>query len=78
MKTHDLIEMLTTNLEPVDHRQVMRTVGMAVMAGTAVALGVMLLLFGVRADLNATSAVIFLLLKLCFGLRAPAASERPR
>ena len=66
MKTDDLIEMLTTNLEPVDHRQVMRTVGMAVMAGTAVALGVMLLLFGVRADLNATSAVIFLLLKLAF------------
>jgi len=66
MKTHDLIEMLTTNLEPVDHRQVMRTVGMAVMAGTAVALGVMLLLFGVRADLNATSAVIFLLLKPAF------------
>jgi len=66
MKTDDLIEMLTTNLEPVDHRQVMRTVGMAVMAGTAAALGVMLLLFGVRADLNATSALIFLLLKLAF------------
>lgn len=66
MKTDDLIAMLGTNVEPVDHRQVKRTVGTAVMAGTAVALGVMLLLFGVRADLNATSAVIFLLLKLAF------------
>jgi hypothetical protein len=66
MKTDDLIVMLGTNVEPVDHRQVKRTVGMAVMAGTAVALGVMLILFGVRADLTATSAVIFLLLKLAF------------
>jgi hypothetical protein len=66
MKTDDFIAMLGTNVEPVDHRQVKRTVGMAVTAGTTVALGVMLLLFGVRADLTATSSVIFLLLKLAF------------
>jgi hypothetical protein len=66
MKTDDFIAMLGTNVEPVDHRQVKRTVGMAVTAGTTVALGVMLLLCGVRADLTATSAVIFLLLKLAF------------
>jgi hypothetical protein len=66
MKTEDLITMLATNVEPVDHRQLKRTVGVAVMVGAAVALGAMLLLFGVRADLSATGAVAFLLLKLAF------------
>jgi hypothetical protein len=66
MKTEDLITMLATNVEPVDHRQLKRTVGVAVMVGAAVALGAMLLVFGVRADLSATGAVAFLLLKLAF------------
>ena len=66
MKTDDLIAMLSTNVEPVDHRQVKRTVGVAVMASITLALGVMLLLFGVRTDLKATGALIFLLLKLAF------------
>jgi hypothetical protein len=68
MKTDDLIAMLGTNVEPVDHRQVKRTVGVAVMLGAAVALGPMLLLFGVRADLTTAGAAIFLLLKLAFTL----------
>jgi hypothetical protein len=74
MKTEDLITMLATNVEPVNHRQLKRTVGVAVMLGAAVALGAMLLLFGVRADLSATGAVVFLLLKLAFmvALLAPA------
>jgi hypothetical protein len=66
MKTDDLIAMLGTNVEPVDHRQAKRTVSMAVMVGATVALGVMLFLFGVRADLKATGALVFLLLKLAF------------
>jgi hypothetical protein len=66
MKTEDLITMLATNVEPVDHRQLERTVGVAVMLGAAVALGAMLLVFGVRADLSATGPVAFLLLKLAF------------
>jgi hypothetical protein len=66
MKTDDLIAMLATNVEPVDHRQVRRTVSLAIIVGTTAALGVMLFLFGVRADLNATGALIFLLLKLAF------------
>jgi len=66
MRTEDLIIMLATNVEPVDHRQLKRTVGVAVLVGAAVALGAMLLLFGVRADLSATGAVAFLLLKLAF------------
>src|SRR5262245_58673619 len=68
MKTDDLITMLATNVESVDHRQLKRTVGMAVMLGTAVAFGTMLLVFGIRADLTAADARIFLLLKLAFTL----------
>ena len=37
MKTDDLISMLSTNVEPVDHRQIVRNIGMAVVAGAAVA-----------------------------------------
>ncbi len=33
MKTDDLIDMLSTNVEPVDHRQIVRNIGMAVAAG---------------------------------------------
>jgi hypothetical protein len=66
MKTDDLIAMLATNVEPVDHRHVKRTVSVAVIVGATVAFGVMLFLFGVRADLDATGALIFLLLKLAF------------
>jgi hypothetical protein len=68
MKTDDLIAMLGTNVEPVDQHQVARTVWMAVGIGAAVALGAMLFLFGVRADLEAVGALIFLLLKLAFTL----------
>jgi hypothetical protein len=67
MKTDDLIAMLGTNVEPVDRRQVMRTVAIAIAVAAVVALGAMLLLFGVRADLHATTdALAFLLLKLVF------------
>jgi hypothetical protein len=66
MKTDDLIAMLGTNVEPVDRRQVMRTVAMAVGVAAVVALGAMLFLFGIRADLHAEAALGFLLLKLAF------------
>jgi hypothetical protein len=68
MKTDDLIAMLGTNVEPVDQYQVARTVWIAVSIGAAVALGAMSFLFGVRADLEAAGALIFLLLKLAFTL----------
>ena len=37
MKTDDLISMLSTNVEPVDHRHIVRNIGMAVVAGAALA-----------------------------------------
>jgi hypothetical protein len=66
MKTDDLIAMLSTNVERVDHRQVARTVRAAVAVGAAAALAAMLLTLGVRADLYASGAVIFVLMKFLF------------
>jgi hypothetical protein len=66
MKTDDLIAMLSTNVEPVDRRQVERTVPAAIAIAAMIALGAMLFLFGVRADLHARAALGFLLLKLAF------------
>jgi hypothetical protein len=68
MKTDDLIEMLTTNLEPVDHRQVMRTFGGGVAVSAAAATVVMLYMFGIRTDLDGIGAMAFFLLKLVFTL----------
>ena len=66
MKTDDLISMLSTNVERVDPRQVVRTFGLAVLVGGAAALAAVLLALGMRPDLKAPSAVTHLPLKLAF------------
>ncbi len=66
MKTDDLISMLSTNVERVDHRQVVRMLGMAVLVGGAAALAAVLLALGMRTDMKAPSAVTYLPLKLAF------------
>src|SRR6267154_5374834 len=66
MKTDDLIAMLGTNVERVDHRQAPRTVGVAIAFGVAAALGSTLFVWGIRSDLNGVGAWTFLLLKLAF------------
>ena len=68
MKTDELVTMLSTNVEPVDRKLVARTVGIAVAAGAAVAVGTMLAGFGVRADLTTARAFLFLALKLAFAI----------
>jgi hypothetical protein len=68
MKTDDLIAMLSTNVEPVDRRILVRTVGAAIALGAVAGLGAMLVAFGVRPDLNTVGALTFLLLKLAFTL----------
>lgn len=68
MKTDDLVAMLSTNVEPVGRGLVVRTISIAVAAGAALAFGFMLVGLGVRADLTATRATVFLLLKVAFGL----------
>ncbi|MGH6712599.1 MAG: NrsF family protein [Bradyrhizobium sp.] len=68
MKTTDLVDMLSANVEPVGRGLVWRTISIAVAAGAVIALGFMLVGLGVRADLTTTQAIAFLLLKLAFAL----------
>jgi hypothetical protein len=66
MKTDDLISMLSTNVERVDSRQVVRRFGMAVLLGGAAAVATMLFALGMRTDMKAPSALTYLPLKLAF------------
>jgi hypothetical protein len=66
MKTDDLISMLSTNVEVVDHRRVGRNIGMAVVAGAAVAVATVFFVLGPRADLTTVGTLIPALLKVVF------------
>ena len=68
MKTDDLVAMLSANVEPVERGLVGRAISIAVTAGAVIALGLMLVALGVRADLTTIHAIIFLLLKIVFAL----------
>ncbi len=68
MKTEDLISMLSTNVEPVDHRRVVRNVGVAVAAGAAAAVGMVYFVFGPRPDLTTVETFVPALLKAAFTL----------
>jgi hypothetical protein len=68
MKTDDLVAMLSANVEPIERGLVRRTISIAVAAGVAIALCLMLAGLGVRADLTTTRAIVFLLLKVAFAL----------
>ena len=64
MKTDDLISLLSTNVEPVDHRRHVRNIGMAVVAGAAVAVASVFFVLGPRADLTTVATFIPALLKV--------------
>lgn len=66
MKTDDLVAMLSTSVEPVDRRLVVRTVCIAVAAASVFALGTMVIGLGIRPDIMTIRAFTFLLLKLVF------------
>ena len=66
MRTDDLIAMLSTNIEPVDQRKLVRTFSAAVTVGAIAAVGVVLLGFGLRTDLTDTHAFVSLVLKIVF------------
>ena len=66
MKTEDLVAALSSHIEPVNRRLVSRTVYVALAAGTAVAVGIMLVGLGIRPDVMTARALMFLLLKLAF------------
>lgn len=67
MKTNDLIEMLSTNVEPADQHRLARGIGLAATLGAGGVLCVALLTLGVRPDLADPGVLSFLVLKLVFG-----------
>jgi hypothetical protein len=68
MKTEDLISMLSTNVEVVDHRRAVRSIGMALVTGAAVALATVLFVLGPRAGLTTAGTFIPPLLKVAVTL----------
>jgi hypothetical protein len=64
MKTEDLIDFLSANVEPVDHRQTVRNIGMAVVAAAGVVVGIVLFVLGPRAGLTTVAIIIPALLKV--------------
>jgi hypothetical protein len=68
MKTDDLVALLSTNLEPVDRKAVVRTLYVAIAAGSIVAFGVAVVGLGFRADLMTARALTFLAIKLGFAI----------
>ncbi|UPK33500.1 DUF1109 domain-containing protein [Bradyrhizobium sp. 186] len=68
MKTNDLVALLSANLEPVDRKAVVRTLYVAIAAGSIVALGIAVIGLGVRADLVTARALMFLAIKLGFAI----------
>jgi hypothetical protein len=68
MNTDRLIDMLSTNLEPVKSGQLWKTLGWAIVIGLVAAFGVMLACFGIRSDLVAGNHAGALALKIVFAL----------
>lgn len=68
MKTDELITMLSTNVEAVDRRRVVREIGATIAIGSLAAVGTMVLALGLRGDLPRTGPLIFLLAKLAFAV----------
>jgi hypothetical protein len=68
MKTDELVALLSINPEPVDRRSVDRTLGVALAAGSIVALGITSVGLGVRSDLMTARALMFLIVKLSFAV----------
>ncbi|WGS21097.1 MULTISPECIES: DUF1109 domain-containing protein [unclassified Bradyrhizobium] len=66
MKTDDLVDMLSTNLDAVDWRGVSRRLLSAAALGAIAALAGMMLLFGPRTDISDLRAWIFLAVKFAF------------
>ena len=66
MKTEQLIDMLSTNLEPVKREKTGRMLAVAILVGAAAAFGVMLLTVGLRPSAGGASDLGFLVLKLLF------------
>jgi hypothetical protein len=68
MKTERLIEMLSTNIEPVNPQELRTSMAWALVLGGAAAFCLMLSTVSLRVDLGARSSLWFVALKLLFAL----------
>jgi len=68
MNTDRLIDMLSTNLEPVKGGKLWKTLSWAIVIGLVAAFGVMVVCFGIRSDLAAGNHSGALALKTTFAL----------
>jgi hypothetical protein len=68
MKTEELIDLLSTNIESVDTHRVVRTLLIAIVAGVILASITCIVTLGLRPDLNNPGVFRFLLFKVGFGL----------
>ncbi|ABQ39737.1 putative membrane protein of unknown function (plasmid) [Bradyrhizobium sp. BTAi1] len=66
MKTDELIAALSRNVEPVDRGLIRRTVGLALVTAVVLALGLMTVWLGIRADSMTLRAAVFLATKVAF------------
>ena len=66
MRTDDLVDILSRNVEAADWRRVSWTIPGAAGLGALVALAIMLLAFGPRTDLSHIRALTFLALKFAY------------
>ena len=64
MNTDDLISILSTNVEPADHRRSVRNIGLAIVAAAAVSTATALFALGPRANLATVGTIIPALLKV--------------
>jgi hypothetical protein len=68
MKTDELVALLSNNHEPVDRSLVVRTLLIALGAGSILALGVTVVGMGVRPDLMTPRALSFVVAKVSFAV----------
>lgn len=66
MKTEQLIDLLSTNLEPVDTDKLTRSLSVATVAGLVLASLICIVVLGMRPDLNNPGVLGFLFIKIGF------------
>ncbi|WP_063684803.1 NrsF family protein [Bradyrhizobium stylosanthis] len=74
MKTDDLVNVLSTRVEPVDSRKVGRRIALTVALASALAVTTILVGLGPRTGLNSAAAWAFLLLKIAFAATVTGAA----
>lgn len=68
MNTDELIAALSRSVEPIDRQLINRRMTIALAMAVVVAIGIVLIALGVRTDLRAPRAIIFMSLKLAFAI----------